>query len=101
MVSGILSRGFRQRVTADHPAKKNITFYYSAAYTTLDNIQSARSQRFLRQMRLRRSASYGVRLNALTVVAESGRFLRQAERHRTPVQLHTHRGSSMRRGMLI
>src|SRR4051794_32040737 len=42
---------------------------------------------FLRQMRLRRSASYGVRLNALTVVAESGRFLRQAERHRAPVQL--------------
>src|SRR3954451_7974003 len=38
-------------------------------------------------MRLRRSASYGVRLNALTVVAESGRFLRQPERHRTPVQL--------------
>ena len=33
MVSGILSRGFRQRVTADHPAKKNITFYYSAAYS--------------------------------------------------------------------
>jgi hypothetical protein len=46
-------------------------------------------------MRLRRSASYGVRLNALTVVAESGRFLRQPERHRTPVQLQP-----MRRALL-
>jgi hypothetical protein len=87
MVSGILSRGFRQRVTADHPAKKNITFYYSAAYTTLDNLQRCPKPEFLRQMRLRRSESYGVRLNVLTVVAEFGRFLRQPERHRTPVQL--------------
>src|SRR3954471_19776838 len=39
-------------------------------------------------MRLRRSASYGVRLNALTVVAESGRFLRRSERDRSSSQLH-------------